>query len=747
MITAMKKRAFNPAPTESDFESNFLQYAMKSVTDRAPALTPYMKGFEIIDTNEDKTQACGVFGYQLGKQLVFVPVFFHNGKLKGQELLWLSKENRFVPTTDGWVQSLLGREPVQIGDGAPRPNASSFTPVDLRPTFRAPGKYANYSGCLDVNSILPMFAAARKTASVMGRAVNKLKQASLENTLRDNPRFVKIATRWATRHPAVAAGICQFYGADFLDKMAMEGSTREDLLGGTPFESLVEKIPPLNNRQRPDVDVILNTDIKMDGSDEYDGETRADAMLRGMTIRDKRQADRISKAFDNAEVMSTFYHPQQAGRYTTITATGEKLEIDVWPITFPTCDESKPGLLVIPVGKPEQGKIYGTEDVIVVGTGEPEQPMADLSGITPSSVQEDETYCLVGPHGASPTFQVWNKNSVGPDSIASVSWDYIPSVYRGFERSCPPLLANTHDGFNYDRLIFDGTDGINPLPTGSGTLVPKDWKLVRLYDRQNRKQPTALANLRTIHDIVVHNLPVVPIARMGEYYQIGRDGQKTANEVVKTLVMKHGLDGDTAQELVKRARLRPVDIRIKHAIGYPNNGYANDDYPAAPVNHLDYLGLTTDTTRSGRVVPAQLSSEMHQVVDPGRYDGKYTTFADPDPDATALKQLQQAGQQGQKEVFDVSMLRELYRTVRHEPIIDETVRKLNDAVDGLGLLRFQFLSQPDDFAERYGENVLTEFDSSTLNHFEGLGEFVLFLQEKNIGNTEQDLTLNSVRTQ
>jgi transitional endoplasmic reticulum ATPase len=41
-----------------------------------------MAGFQLVDRNEDNTKAVGVFGFQLGKQWVYAPVFFLNGDLK-----------------------------------------------------------------------------------------------------------------------------------------------------------------------------------------------------------------------------------------------------------------------------------------------------------------------------------------------------------------------------------------------------------------------------------------------------------------------------------------------------------------------------------------------------------------------------------------------------------------------------------------------------------------------------------------
>lgn len=72
--------------------------------------------FQVIDKNEDDTKAASVFGFKVGKQWFYAPVFFMNGELKGYELLYMKNQDTFVPLQENWVNYLINRKPVELGE-------------------------------------------------------------------------------------------------------------------------------------------------------------------------------------------------------------------------------------------------------------------------------------------------------------------------------------------------------------------------------------------------------------------------------------------------------------------------------------------------------------------------------------------------------------------------------------------------------------------------------------------------------
>jgi hypothetical protein len=98
-----------------EFEKTFADIAHAHLRDKAPALFDYLVGFQVLDVNDDQTRAVGVFGCQVGDELIYLPVFFLNGELKGHDLMYLKSQDQFVPLEEGWVMYVLHRKPQTFG--------------------------------------------------------------------------------------------------------------------------------------------------------------------------------------------------------------------------------------------------------------------------------------------------------------------------------------------------------------------------------------------------------------------------------------------------------------------------------------------------------------------------------------------------------------------------------------------------------------------------------------------------------
>lgn len=105
---------------ESGFEQAFSSLAYAYLKDKAPRLIDYIIGFQLVDRNNDNTKAVGVFGFKVGSQWLYAPVFFLNGDLKGHELLYTKSQDAFVPMKENWVNYLMSRKPHVLGEGSER---------------------------------------------------------------------------------------------------------------------------------------------------------------------------------------------------------------------------------------------------------------------------------------------------------------------------------------------------------------------------------------------------------------------------------------------------------------------------------------------------------------------------------------------------------------------------------------------------------------------------------------------------
>ncbi len=98
-----------------DFEKQFEQIAYDYIKQRAPALMPYIVGFQVVDKNEDNTKAVGMYGFKVGDNWLYTPIFYSNANLKGHELLYIQSQDRFVPLKDNWVSLLINKRTFILG--------------------------------------------------------------------------------------------------------------------------------------------------------------------------------------------------------------------------------------------------------------------------------------------------------------------------------------------------------------------------------------------------------------------------------------------------------------------------------------------------------------------------------------------------------------------------------------------------------------------------------------------------------
>lgn len=242
----LRKYASIGGEQEQGFEQAFSSLAYAYLKDKSPRLIDFIVGFQLVDRNEDNTKAVGVFGFKVGDQWLYCPVFFLNGDLKGHELLYVKKQDAFVPMKENWVNYLISHRPHVLGEGSPQtthqlgglmpnmhrlrrpggikygadaaPHAVAGWAAPVLPllfalgTARAAALYEKAAGDLDMRAVVaaPFAAALAPTAA----------RFDLRAALADFP-LLKAAYETAYRaYPLVKAGFDRFYGREFFPAAA-----------------------------------------------------------------------------------------------------------------------------------------------------------------------------------------------------------------------------------------------------------------------------------------------------------------------------------------------------------------------------------------------------------------------------------------------------------------------------------------------------------------------------------------------
>lgn len=112
-----------------DIEKTFSDIASGFVANKVGDLMKdeHRIGFEIVKKNEDNTRLLGIFAFKVDKDLIFAPVFFLSGEIKGP-LLYRCDTKQFVPANKEWANYLIESIEMKEGRGINKSISSDSNP-------------------------------------------------------------------------------------------------------------------------------------------------------------------------------------------------------------------------------------------------------------------------------------------------------------------------------------------------------------------------------------------------------------------------------------------------------------------------------------------------------------------------------------------------------------------------------------------------------------------------------------------
>lgn len=104
------KKAASSAMKETDAEIAFYRASSTIMEDKAAPLftSDYYLGFEIVKTNDAFTKMVGIYAFRVNKHLLYAPVFYVDGKIKGTDFLYNVEEKKFVYLSPEWCNYFIG---------------------------------------------------------------------------------------------------------------------------------------------------------------------------------------------------------------------------------------------------------------------------------------------------------------------------------------------------------------------------------------------------------------------------------------------------------------------------------------------------------------------------------------------------------------------------------------------------------------------------------------------------------------
>jgi len=347
---------------EAGFEQAFSSLAYAYLKDKAPRLLDYIVGFQLVDRNEDNTKAMGVFGFKIGERWLYAPVFFLNGDLKGHELLYVKRQDMFVPMKENWVNYLMAKKPHTLGERSPKdtfqlggmaPNIEQLAWPPEQSKFgsdRGGRRIADWA-----QGVMPMIGAgATKKARFMyrgqewGRGLLLDKVASrpmhaamagikldLPGLLRSNVHIAKRAHMLSQTYPGIKKAFDRFYGKDFFKDVALDikkayDREQKNIVPRTKKAAAPARgkflIPEEQEKKAagPPVKVITRDDVAtVQNLPDLTEEERRKLLNDGVLIVDRRKGDEVSVSYNTQASPQRLVNPAETGLYDILEKPAE----------------------------------------------------------------------------------------------------------------------------------------------------------------------------------------------------------------------------------------------------------------------------------------------------------------------------------------------------------------------------------------------------------------------------------------
>ena len=771
-----------PTSTDSNFERTFADLAYARLRDKAPSMLDYLIGFQLIDKDDDETRAVGVFGFKVGSEWVYAPVFFINGELKGHELMYIKSQDSFVPMVEEWVNYILNRRPPILGEG------------ETTPRHRLPIRGPDF----DVMALAPhtgsKFAAAKDDRhsfmSICGR-VNKDMLPFMHNfqvSPHSDEKFASLSAKFSLpsalkvlgkqaaytliktmRNDAkFANAILKFYDIKDLLKVAAEldVQTRMD----APLEDMRK-----GKETGPKTVVVIRGDDQSSLTQDMTEDEKAKLLKDQYVVRDQRD-DKYKSRIYKSTFGRTLQTPTSNGLYEVVDMDGGKQKVLIIPNARNFNSSCSGNEYVCIVVDPEKKKFGTYQDRDILTTkkfelGEFNQMFDKLPDA--ADLQIGDLAILVGPLAQGTclfTVKKKDTNSEGQVTFEINSNSLCGKGGGGFysNRTDGPNhmskypSSQPYDGSDVDRIVLTGKEGgLTQLGqkitiVGKTAYVPNGFKALRTSVKNTDpkrskfsvtdydKERDAAIDLGNIGDAVMKLFKSAEAKKDGVHtLQLRTDGISFFPVIdghngtafsklacLKHLIVHCGLGQQDAEYLLKEATPRKAELYFLKTADYagaqPLQGYFPDPIPVNEPN-----------------IRAPIQYDMRSVQNLGRTDNSYArSFYRDDRmiDDQSKQYAQQASDSGQKEILDTAVISGLVKTMDTDSTVDSFIGDLLLGLDRVGRILFMYYWHNDKFKERYGQQDMIELEDNLRNVFKNLGELTLFLKNKTV---EADQSINS----
>jgi hypothetical protein len=679
---------------DATFEQNFFQLAFSYVRDKIPNLLDYMLGFEVVNKNDEGTQAIGLFKFDIGGRELYIPVFYKNGELKGADLLYNKNQDSFVPNKENWVDTVLNSRPEELG------LPSEMSRMDIM---------TGANSGFDLSKIYNTTQNTKLSFSKMASISTKHSVSFLDFLKQADCSVSEKYARTLMIHSRLHKLASDAYGS----------ALYEALSGCKKAENIV-----LDNNKVPDVEVVVSTSDDTVLQDLSDSE-RTSLIEDGFVVRDNRSDGRIPYKIEKPMILGATMGP---GVYDVMMRGGGFAKAVAVPTMTPS--DSGENYIFIPLDDKNNSCQVKSTDLFVASNADNdvafENFVSKLPGATSAkSCSATAKYDSPAPHCIF--MEADGRQAMGPFCLETpVEADNT----KTYSVKC---------GKPYCIRTVVVSKAYRKMHMSEDTLYVPEASKVFCYSA--KQYGCAAPNLGTARDIdakIKGLFDEVKVAKDARGYKISSNGRligydatydKAVLRMVKDLHIK-------ASEAVKAVRgshgLDPVVLKFeKRAQPFDPGMVFNPQVPPVPMGMNPVLGVPeqypqANTMNAMQGMPGDIQDQniMNSLTGMGNSG---PTLPQPSVDA-----IMQAAQSGDREVFDIANISELINKSDIDTPLDKYMSDLQLALDRLGRIYFLMLFHGDKFAERFSQEDLPAMEESIRNVFLNLGEVILKLKERKI---------------
>ena len=723
------------ATSEDSFEQAFFELAYDKLQSKLSNLIPFLVGFQLVKKSDNDTKAVGVFGFKSSNgQILFVPVFFINGKIKELQILYSRNNNSFYPLNEDFAELFLKDDVTGLGSVA-KQRKEEINHDIVNPSMR--------------NVIWPprtgriSYAEAKDLEEKNEEVFNKVSECLLsKKTYEKSPELLSFV-KGADNNVKEA----------FWDILEKDASFTDAVRGFYSDETIAEALrvaPIIKEARTAKLKVVDFNETK-----EFKGlpdKSKKEVATRGYSIIDNRIDKDISE-LGIFKFKETFTNPTQTGFYPYITQIGTiRHGLIITGVEYLLAGYSHPKAIVLDLEAERKGqayeedtnKIFIKDQITVKDISSAmhllEEPAEALPGY--------EDYILINENlKATEPFRIVEnyKDASGIRRIkVEPTWNE-PRVNNGDSNIC-------NGRSDFAILILTKKPGDRLERRNHAIYIPKGFKLLKLHLSASY-YPFTDSSL-TKEDQTKRDKEItderarIRQGKPGNFYCLA--GLLRENNTFPFTLRTNGSDYFLDVGGAKATYANPLEAKIAMVTDV---GLREKDAELAlqdlipNIKRSGYVKIATTGEQTLSLQDEQ--PETNEFGQPTYYGVPWVDMHDcsdgyaKDPTRMGLgvkpdepqinqtiNQAVQLAQSGQKEIFDTQAIAALSKYTASNDKVLEFVPNFVSTLDKLGRMLFLAYWDTDTFEESYGKDELPELIELVKNVFNNLGDLVIFLKRK-----------------